>query len=371
MKKPVVAIFRSNDISPDPRVEKIARTIANFSQVIVVGWDRSAQKVPVEYRDGYELHLFSYPASFGKGIANLISLLRWQLFLLVWVMVRGRSVKVYHACDFDTVLPAFVGKLFFKTPVVYDIFDFYADHIRNTPHWLVQIIRRLDLLAVRLSDVVIIVDEIRTTQLRGVSPKRLEIIYNTPEDRNLVPNQTSPAGKLRIAYIGILQIERGFLELIDVLENHPEWTLDLAGFGGDEEKILEKTNNIPWITWHGRVNYERALKLSAKADVLIATYDPKIPNHRLASPNKIFEAMMLGKSIIVAEGTHIDEMIKFWDCGLVVPYGDRSALEIALQKLADDIDLREQYGRNARRAYEEEYSWRIMEKRLLDIYGSF
>jgi glycosyltransferase involved in cell wall biosynthesis len=116
------------------------------------------------------------------------------------------------------------------------------------------------------------------------------------------------------------------------------------------------------------VPYERALELSAQADVLFATYDPAIPNHRLSSPNKLFEALMLGKPIIVARDTNMDYLVEAEGCGLVVTYGDVPGLEEALARLQQDGALRRQMGARARQTYETTYSWPRMQARLLSLY---
>jgi glycosyltransferase involved in cell wall biosynthesis len=180
--------------------------------------------------------------------------------------------------------------------------------------------------------------------------------------------EKSTTSDLRLAYIGLLQVERGLLQMLTVLRNHPEWHLDLAGFGGDEDIILNASASLSNVNWHGRVSYQQALQLSAAADVLFATYDPAIPNHKYSSPNKIFEAMMLGKPIIVAEGTNMDRMISDADCGYIVPYGDIPSLEKALQSLASNPELVRKLGVNARQAYETRYHWSLMSQRLTQLY---
>jgi glycosyltransferase involved in cell wall biosynthesis len=110
------------------------------------------------------------------------------------------------------------------------------------------------------------------------------------------------------------------------------------------------------------------MRLSDAADVLFATYDPAIQNHKYSSPNKIFEAMMLGKPVIVAAGTNMDRIIETQDCGCVVPYGDVASLEKTMQTLADDPALLQTLGNNARKAYEAHYAWTIMQQRLLTLY---
>ncbi len=303
---------------------------------------------------------------------NLPALIRWQRGLWRWLKEHHDQFDLIHACDFDTVLPALCCKLRWRKKVVYDIFDFYADHLRQTPDWIKRIIRRLDLWAVNRADAVILVDDSRREQIGGSKPKLLEIIYNSPVDDPMLKDalaQEADRRRFTIAYIGLLQKERGLVEMLDVLLRHPEWRLDLAGFGGDEYDIVSQARMMSNVSWHGRIDYQKTLAISRQADVLFATYDPAIPNHRYSSPNKIFEAMMLAKPIIVARGTNMDRIIEQSGCGLVVPYGDVNELESTLIKLSRDADLREQLGRNARRAYDENYGWAIMEKRLIALYN--
>lgn len=366
-----ILITRSNPISPDPRVEKTGRAlIAAGHSVRALGWDRTGNLPIAETRQGVPVTRLPIRAEFGKGMGNLPQLLRWQWGLWCWLIQHRAEFDLIHACDFDTILPALWLKAFHGKHVVYDIFDFYADHLRATPQAFKRIIRQVDLWAIGRADALILVDETRIPQVAGSRPRSLTIIYNSPEDvsRNLTLPEKPVGGGFRLAYIGLLQVERGLLEMLSVLRSHPGWQLDLAGFGGDEAIILSAADGLPNVHWHGRVSYERALQLSAQADMLFATYDPSIPNHKYSSPNKVFEAMMLGKPIIVAAGTNMDRIIAEADCGSVVPYGDISSLESTLVTLASDPQLVRKFGINARQAYEIHFAWSIMSQRIAGLY---
>ena len=80
--------------------------------------------------------------------------------------------------------------------------------------------------------------------------------------------------------------------------------------------------------------------------------------------------MMLGKPIVVAKGTNMDGIVKKWDLGLLIDYGDVADLERALETLHENSNLRKELGENARQAYDEEYSWEQMRNRLINLYSS-
>jgi len=340
--------------------------------VMLVGWNMDAARPDFEHLEGLPCYRLPVHARFGRGVVNIVHQIRWQIALAIWLIGHRREYEIIHACDFDTVLAALLCRALLGKIVVYDIFDFYADMLRATPRWIRKIIKFIDLNAINSVDALILADDARYTQIRDAHPRRSVVIYNALQEGQGVyesgPGERPVSSELRLAYFGNLQVERGLIELLEVLRGHPEWQLDLGGFGGDEAFIHAQANSMINVTWHGRLPYGRVLELSSQADALIATYDPRIPNNRYASPNKLFEAMLLGKPILVAEGTNMDRIVNECGCGLVVPYGSRADLERALFTLHEQPELRSRMGNNARRAYEKNYNWQAMQSRLLQLY---
>ncbi len=217
-----IVICRSNPVAPDPRVEKEARALTEAGyKVQVIGWDRSAAFPVEEKRDGYLIHRIPIQASYGSGLGNLSRLIAWQVKEFAWLFRHRADFDILHACDFDTVLPCLFLKLVFGKKLIYDIFDFYPDHLRGIPPWLKKVLRSLDYWIINRADGVILVDDCRREQIQGTMPKRLTVIYNSPEN-SLAPNTEfipSAPGKLRLAYVGIFQLERGLLEVLTVMKN--------------------------------------------------------------------------------------------------------------------------------------------------------
>jgi glycosyltransferase involved in cell wall biosynthesis len=395
-----VVILRANPIRPDPRVEKIGRVLAGAGyNVRALGWDRAGGLPPREQEAGFPIQRLELKMPPARGLRNLPALLRWQVALFNWLRRERASYQIIHACDFDTILPALWARRLWGKRVVYDIFDFYADMLRATPEPVRRAVRRLDLALIAQADAVLLADDARYAQIAGAHPRRSAVIYNAPEEQNpplpplekrgvreeprnlFLPTLRAPEGeffqggaggdsaRLRLCYVGLLQVERGLIPLLEVLGEHPEWHLDLAGTGAEHDQFAALAARLPNVTFHGRIPYAQAMVLNAQADVLPAFYDPAIPNHRFASPNKLFEGMLLGKPVLAARGTHFDEILVREDCGLVIDYGNREQLTAALHRLENPA-LRLRLGTNARHAYDTTYGWPRMRERLLEVYTS-
>jgi len=368
--KPAVVMLRGTMVDPEPRLEKVARFLVSYKwDVSVIAWDRTSALPRDELRDGFFVHRIAIRANFGSGFPTLFPLLNWQLRLFAWLFTNRKHFQIIHAADFDTVIPACIISALFKKRLIYDIYDFYADS-RLVSSALKPLIRDCEIWFMEKADVVIVADESRMDQIRGGKPKRVECIYNTPDIKEIeLLDQSSDAYAFRVAYVGILSLSRGLAELVDVVSRHSDWRLDLAGFGLDEPILLIKINHADNVIFHGRISYSAAMDLYSRANVLVATYNPQMKNHRFSSPNKVFEAMALGKPIIVAKDTGVDKLVEQMSLGAVVEYGDLQSLEQALYDVSMwSSSTRSDFSRHARVVYETHFSWTSMQTRLKSIY---
>jgi glycosyltransferase involved in cell wall biosynthesis len=64
----------------------------------------------------------------------------------------------------------------------------------------------------------------------------------------------------------------------------------------------------------------------------------------------------------------MDQIVRQADCGYIIEYGNVRQLEDAIAFYADEPQMQHQHGLNARRAYEQQYSWEKMRLRLLELY---
>jgi len=368
-----VIIVRSNPVSPDPRVEKEATALAkNGHSVNVLAWDRSCNYPVSEKSRNYTISRIRIRATYGTPCI-IPKVILWNFREFAYLLTA--EFNVVHACDFDTLIPAFFVSKIKNTKLVFDSFDFYADCLPGVPNWIRKIIAQVEILFAKLSDLVILADDSRENQYKN-KLKNTVIINNTPSDEKLTQIRykienyltRTASSKFKIFYAGILDKNRGFEQMIDAIKCMPDVELTIAGFGADEKELVELFKSSKNVKFIGKIGYEDVLKLTIVSDLLFALYNPRIPNHRYASPNKLFEAMMCGKPIIVSEGTIMADVVRNEDCGIVVRYGDKGALADAISRLKDSPSEAKRLGKNGRKAYDKKYSWKIMEERLIHSY---
>src|SRR2546428_13167600 len=207
------------------------------------------------------------------------------------------------------------------------------------------------------ADLVIVPDLRRQAQFRGARPRKIVEIMNVPEDR---PLPTKPDPEFTVFYGGMIAKDRGLLDLLAACESTGA-RLIVAGHGPDEAALLPHLESSPASMFLATVPYDEVLRRTAASHVVAALYDPNVPNNRYAAPNKVFEAMMCAKPVITSDGIAIADLVRSVGCGVVVRYGDRPALQRALEQLMLSPAECDRLGARGRAAFEAGYQGEAME----------
>jgi glycosyltransferase involved in cell wall biosynthesis len=361
-----IIITRSNPCDADPRVAKVGRVLKGFADVTVLAWDRTGELPKIEETDFGRVERCRVRSGYGS-IAMLFKLVRFNLWLAHKLLFC--RYDVVHACDLDTGFTATVVAAIRRKAVVYDMFDLFAEaNAQGLPGPLVGVARALERWCVRRAKATIIVDDSRRKQIHDFQPQFLEVIYNAPEDVGS-PSPSTDNAALEVFYTGVLAFNRGFAYFVPATATLESVALTIGGYGADEVEIKQLCDQYPNVQFIGKIPYSEVISRSQQSDVLFALYDPSVPNHTYSSPNKLFEAMMLGKPVIVSDGTGMSYIVQEVQNGLVVPYGDSEAWIEALRSLQDKA-RRIKMGNAGRLAYEEKYGWPVMAERLRQLYVS-
>lgn len=371
-----ILMIRSNPVLPDSRVEKEANSLIKQGHTVdILAWDRekrySLALQKLELSNGkINIYRVGHKAEYGAGKKNFFQLLLFQVDILLYLLRNNNKYDVVHACDLDTVFFPFLlkGKIFGK--LVYDIFDFYADS-HNIYGKIYSKIRNFELNVINKSDVTIICSEQRKEQIIGATPKKLVIIHNTPDYRLMHGYELRRNGdktKIKIVYIGILGEGRMISELLEIVSENEDYELHIGGFGPLEREVgifSEKNSNI---FFYGKVSYSEALAIENECDIITALYDPNVKNHYYAAPNKFYEAIMLGKPVIMVKNTGMANIVDSNNIGIVIQNMSKDDLLIAIEKIKLDKVFWAKQKENIQNVYYRNYSWDIMEKRLIELY---
>lgn len=364
-------MVRSNYIEPDSRVEKEANSLAEQGhEVTLIGWNRSANywvredKKVLKDNTVYRVS-FGAKAAFGAGMKSLPAYLKFQISLFVWLIKNRKKYDICHLCDFDTAFTGSHACIFTHKKFVFDIFDYLSTDANG---FFRKWIKKLEDNIIDRADATIICTEQRREQIKGTRPKNLTIIHNSPNKISVEEKETLVnEGKVRIAYIGILQDYRLLKEMVHAVAAMPEVELHIGGFGKYEDFMSRAAETYSNIHFYGKLSYKDTLKLEQSCNILTAIYDPKIGNHRYAAPNKFYESLMLGKPVIMVKDTGMADVVEKESIGEVIEYTEE-AFKTAVKSLIVKRTQWEEMGVRMKRIYEERYSWTEMEKRLLNLY---
>ncbi len=318
----------------------------------------------------YEINIKS---ELGKGLSNIFQLFFFQTVLFWWLLKNRDKYDFIHAFDLDVGLPVFLLSKLIKRKYVYHILDFYSDSRSALPVFLRSTIRKIEYIVINNAEATIICTEDRINQIRGSNPKKLVVIHNTPsisvEIKKLLEEKSvtkEDEESIVFTYVGALSNTRFIEEAIEVIKEYPKITLNLAGMGKLTDHVKAMSSKYKNINYYGVISYIDAIKLYLKTDFMFAIYNPDIPNHKYSAPNKVYEAMLLGKPIIVAKGTGIDRIVVDNNMGLVINYSKEDFEDVIRSIIEKRIDGRE-LGENASSAYNK-YSWEEMKNRLIKVY---
>lgn len=316
--------------------------------------------------DNYEIQMNS---EMDKGLKNLFKLFKYQMKVAFWLIKNRDKFDTVHSYDLDTGLPTLIACKFINKQFVYHISDFFVESRSGIPEKLKNLVRKLEYSVINRAQATIICTEERKEQIKGSTPKALYVIHNSPVNiANYNADNDVKSEKIKLSYVGGLINVRFISEVLEIISKDDNFYLELAGIGPLSclaESYSKQYSNIDFL---GKVSYEEALKIYSKTDLMFAIYDPAVPNHKFSAPNKVYEAMMLGKPIIVAKDSGVDKIVDKEKIGFVINYS-KDDFQNLLKSIVENPSQLELYSSNSKEAYKK-YSWEAMKDKYKEIYDS-
>lgn len=197
-----------------------------------------------------------------------------------------------------------------------------------------------------------------------IDSSRVHIIPNGVADEFFINKRRNIHKKPRLLFVGRLSYQKNLTQLLDALDGiSDQFTTTLVGDGelrADLEAHAKKLN-LKNITFAGFASGATLRTYYEKADIFV------LPSEREGMPLVLLEAMAAGLPIVATRVTGNKDVVKHNKNGLLVPYGNASALRAALLKLGASKSLYRSMSRTAA-AMALTFTWTAVRERFASIY---
>lgn len=291
---------------------------------------------------------------------------------------------LYHGMAYMGIPVALALGRRHRAPVVYDARDIYLEarnlaRMRGPARWLLATAERR---WARASGRVITVNEAYADVLeRSLRVPRPLIVMNCsyrfdppdPPIRRFHDRLALGADRRVVLYHGGLFAHRGIEELIAAIAGLPEADLVLMGYGVLSEALPGMIASSPAAD---RIHVLPAVPPQelhdwvAAADIVAMPIQPSTLNHRLTTPNKLFEAMAAGVPIVASDLPGMATIVTETGCGVLCDPTDPESVAAAIRRLLDaPTSEREAFGRRGLAAAHETYNWETQAQILFGEYS--
>jgi glycosyltransferase involved in cell wall biosynthesis len=363
----MIVFLRSIHASVDSRLTRYVHALdAVGKDSMILHWARGGNAKLAS--DRVKSHTFFLKAGLGGGWKNAIGLIQWMYWCFATLVRNRRMIRVVHAVDLDTALPALLFSTLFRKKFVFDIYDSYGD-ARNMSGIARKVVDALEGFAALRAHVVILPDVCRLEQVpAGIKDVRIvenvPFVSRTPDGTRL----SASTDRIKLAYVGILEAEhRGLEDLMSAVSLYPgKVELHIAGFGPLAGSCKEKMREHGNIRFYGAVTPDKAIQLMNECDVVIGMYYRTKSHHLRATPNKYYEHLMLGKPLVTTIGTPPGSKIAADYSGWALEEGAASIEALIEQVTREECQA---LGANALKKWREQYS-RYFETVLIQEYAN-
>jgi glycosyltransferase involved in cell wall biosynthesis len=323
-----IALIHGNDGS-DVRVGKTCRTLMRLGyETHFIGWDRRPGTVKEIDLGGSCMHVMQYETLHGRG--NLIG--QGRFFLHISRVLRDVRPTVVCAVNEELACAVLPMKGVFYDRLVCDVFDSLRARA-STRGWERRIpLKLISAVGSTGADRLIATDTNRQKMLGQFAGKSI-VIENVPEDPGEELAKSLPFGPIKVWAAGSLEEEKGLRLLLEAIERLPDVRIVSAGWPYDEY-ASDVFIRHPRVEFHGIVTARRALQLAASCDAVFSYYAP-VHEYRInASPNKVYDAMAVGRPVLINREVRLSEWVVATGVGETCAYHDIECLRERIASLA-------------------------------------
>jgi glycosyltransferase involved in cell wall biosynthesis len=316
--------------------------------------------------------------------------IRWVrkiLFMLSLSFTLAREVKkerpdvIFVNSDLCGLAIALHKKIIGGYPVHYDVMGLESAEVKLIPRNKLRSIPEsifyhfLESLLIKNVDILTTINNTHKKILEKFTNKPIYVIRDAVDVSKFdIDNSNSKFVKrndeLLLTFVGGLtnrKLDTLFEIIPSLLKKVPNLKVMIIGTGSDYEYYLKRAGDLGIfdknIFFGGYVPDEDLGIYLFKSDILYSDAWT-----RIGFPFKIFEYMLFGKAIITHDVESVREVLSDGVNALLVK--DKEDLLQQIILLAEDTELREKLGRNAKELVMKEHTWERRGEKIISIYNT-
>ena len=294
------------------------------------------------------------------------------------------AADLYHGMAYMGIPVALALGKRHRGAVVYDARDIYLEarnmaRMNVAARWLLARAERG--WAHRSSRVITVNDAYADVMAERLRVRRPLVVMNCsyrfdpprPPVRRFHDLLDLPPEQRVVLYHGGLFPHRGIEQLMDAIPDVPGATLVLMGYGVLEPALREAAaapGLADRVRFAPAVRPDELLDWVAAADVVAMPIQPSTLNHRLTTPNKLFEAMAGGVPVVASDLPGMATIVRETGCGVLCDPADPESIAGAIRAVLEGSDDdRRGWSDRAIAAAHGTYSWERQAAILLEEYS--
>ena len=201
-----------------------------------------------------------------------------------------------------------------------------------------------------------------------VDERRVEVVHNGVDGNpyKIEKNSRDIGGLVHIYFIGRIERSKGILTIIDIVNKiDRDVVLHVVGAGPcqkEAEKMVAKYKIQEKVIFHGKMPHYEFIK-KVHPDIFV------FPTKRVEGfPMVIVEAMFAGMPTVAFDCGGVSDAVIDGETGFLIDAGKEEEFKEKLEKLIDDFDMRQKFGRNSKEIAEKDYTIGTMVDRYEKIF---
>jgi glycosyltransferase involved in cell wall biosynthesis len=321
---------------------------------------------------GWHVRLFepAYKTAISEpgAMVRLIEFIKIQCRALL----RNARPRLFYLRSHFALLPVTIYAKMTGIPVVHEINGPYEDLFIAWPFtqklsWLITRVVRYQY---RMSHALITVTPDLGHWLRKeVGHKQIHIIPNGANTDIFKPTTISNTHlpETYALFFGALAPWQGIdtiLEAMDLYQWPKQVGLVIAGDGAARSQVQDRSKRNRKIVYLGKVLYKTMPGIISGAMVSLSPQSNTMGRSNTGLfPLKLFESLACGVPVVVTDFPGQSDLVRKYDCGLVIPHDDPRALAQAVSHIFQNPKEGKLMGDKGRKAVHQEHSW---DKRAAD-----